>query len=51
VELPKGASLFDLVGLKIQLEDELDKEIDLITYDSIYPLTKKYIMDGQIQIL
>jgi len=51
VELPKGASLFDLAGLKIQLEDELDKKIDLITYNSIHPLMKKYILDGQIQIL
>ena len=51
VELPKGSSLLDLIRLKHQLEDELGKKVDLLTYKSISPYMKKYIDAEQVRIL
>ena len=51
VELPKGASLLDLVGLKIELEEELERKVDVLTYDSIYHLLREPILNEQVEIL
>lgn len=47
VDLPRGKSLFDLAGLKIRLEESLGREVDLVTYNSIYPKLKEYILKEQ----
>jgi len=44
-------SLLDLAGLKIELEETLKREVDLLTYDSLNPLIKKRILDEQVAIL
>lgn len=51
VELPKGKSLLDLVGLEMKLEEALGKKVDLLTYKSISPYLKEYIQRDQVQIL
>ena len=51
VELPKGASLLDLAGLKIDLEGMLGNEVDVLTYNSIYPLLKERILSEEVAIL
>jgi len=51
IEAPKKMSLFDLAGLKIELEDALNKEVDVITYNSINPLLKEYILKDQLRII
>jgi predicted nucleotidyltransferase len=51
VELPKGASLLDLAGLKIDLEGRLGNEVDVLTYNSIYPLLKERILSEEVAIL
>lgn len=51
VDLPRGKTLFDLADLKMKLEDALGKEVDVITYNSIYPPLKKYILAEQVSIL
>ena len=50
VELPRGKTLFDLVGLQYKLEDVLRKKVDLITYKSIHPRLKDKILREHIQI-
>jgi hypothetical protein len=47
VEFKKGRTLFDLVGLKMELEDILKKRVDVLTYNSINPRLKKYILKDQ----
>lgn len=37
-------SLLDHAGLKINLEESMEKKVDLVTYDSIYPRLKPHIM-------
>lgn len=51
VDLPRGKSLFDLVGLKLRLEEVLKNKVDIGTYNSIDPLLKERILKEQIQIL
>lgn len=51
VDLPRGKSLFDLAGLQMRLEEELGNEVDLITYNSINPLLRDYILKDHLPIL
>lgn len=51
VELKKGNSLFDLIGLEFDLQDKLGKKVDLLTYKSIHPLLKESILREQQPIL
>lgn len=47
VEFRTRKSLFDLVGLKLELEEVLKKKVDLLTYKSIHPLLKDVILNEQ----
>ena len=51
VELPKKASLLDLAGLKIDLEEKLGKRVDVLTYNSLHPLLRDKILSSQKIIL
>lgn len=51
VEMPKGRSLLDLIGLEMELKKAVGKKVDLLTYNSINPLLKDYIEKDQLQIL
>lgn len=51
VDLPRGKSLFDLAGLQLKLEEVLEREVDVITYNSIHPSLKDSILKNQLQIL
>lgn len=47
VELEEGRTLLDLVGLQLELEEQLDAKVDVVTYDSLHPLLKGTIMHEQ----
>lgn len=47
VKLAKNKSLLDLVGLKLELEDKLGKNVDLISYGGINPRLKDIILKEQ----
>jgi len=51
VELQKGSSLLDLIRLKRKLEEALNKEVDLLTFNSISPLLKDIVQKNQTPIL
>lgn len=46
----EGRSLFDLIRLKQQLEELLDKKVDVVTENSIHPLLKKQILSEAVQL-
>ena len=50
VELPRGKTLFDLVGLELDLKKVLGREVDVVTYRSIYPPLEKIILKEQVPI-
>ena len=47
IDPAKGTTLFDMAGMKIDLEKSLKKPVDLLTYRSIHPRIKKYILKDQ----
>lgn len=47
VKLAKNKSLLDLVGLKLELEDRLGRDVDVISYGGIHPLLKNIILKEQ----
>lgn len=51
VEFEGRKSLLDIAGLKIELEDALNKRVDVITYRSLHPLLKDRILAEQVPIL
>lgn len=51
VELPRGMSLFDFVGLQQSLEEVLKRPVDLGEYKAIKPQLKEYILNDAVQIL
>lgn len=50
VELEDGRSLLDLVGIKLDLEELLRRDVDVLTYDSLHPLLRDSVLREQKQI-
>lgn len=44
VDLPNEMSLWDLSGLKIDLEEALKRKVDVVPSDSIKPALRQYIL-------
>ncbi len=51
VEFEGRKSLLDISGLKIELEDALNRRVDVVTYRSLHPLLKERILAEQVPIL
>ncbi len=51
IESEKVKSLFELVDLKLKLEEKLNKRVDLVSYKNVHPSLRKYIEADQIPIL
>jgi len=51
IEFEGRKSLLDLVGLKLELQEVLRKEVDVLTYKSLHPLLKEKILSEQEEIL
>ncbi len=51
VEMPDGASLLDLAGLGLDLEQALGRKVDILTYSSIHPRLRERILAEQVTIL
>ena len=50
IQPPKGIGL-GFIGIKLELEKKLGKKVDLLTYNSIHPYLKKYILDDEVRII
>ena len=51
IEFEGKKSLLDLVGLKLELQEILNRKVDVLTYDSLHPLLKDIILNEQVVIL
>jgi len=51
VEFESRRSLLDLAHLKNELEDAVERRVDLLTYKSLHPLLKERILAEQVPIL
>lgn len=50
VKMPLKATLFDILGIKVDLEDKLGRKVDVIEYEGIKPSFKKEILSHQVTI-
>jgi predicted nucleotidyltransferase len=50
IEFKGRKSLFDMAGLKIDLEKQTNKKVDLLTYRAVHPYLKKSIEKDVIKI-
>jgi len=51
VDIEKDISLLDFVGLKLELEEALNRKVDLVEYSTIKPLLRESILSQQEIIL
>lgn len=51
VELPKGLSLLDFVGIKQELEQQLGRPVDLVEYEELKPRLREKILREQIALV
>ena len=51
VEIKDDISMLDFVGLKLEIEEALGQQVDLVEYDAIKPLLKERILSEQAPIL
>jgi predicted nucleotidyltransferase len=51
VELEEGKSLLDLVALKLELEEVLERKIDVATYNALHPEIRERVLEEQIAII
>ena len=51
VQIDKDINLLDFIGLKINLEQELNRKVDVVEYDTIKPLLRESILKEQMVIL
>lgn len=51
VELNEEASLLDFIGVKLDLEDVLERRVDLVQYDAIKPRLRDRILGEEVPLL
>jgi len=51
IEMPETATLLELSALKIDLENILNKNVDVLTYDSLHHLLRDKILQEQEAVL
>jgi len=51
VEFEKGRTLLDLSGLRLDLSETLEREVDVATPNSLHPEMKERILAEQVRIL
>ncbi len=51
VEFEGKKSLLDLAGLKLELQEKLKREVDVVTFKSLSPHLKDIILAQQVPIL
>ena len=47
VEFEEGKTLLDLVGLQLELEEQLKSKVDVITYDALHPQLRESVLKEQ----
>jgi len=50
VQLPEKATLFDILGVKVDLEAQLGRKVDIVEYEGIKPSLKNNILSHQVLI-
>jgi len=51
VEIKRDMSLFDFIGIKLEIEEAIKMKVDLVEYDTIKSIIKEKILAEQVVIL
>ena len=51
IEIKKDITLFDFINIKLELEEILNKKVDLVEYSALKPLIRDSILKEQVIIL
>jgi predicted nucleotidyltransferase len=51
VEINGNISLLDFIGIKLEIEEELNRKVDLVKYAAIKPSLRENILKGQVAII
>jgi len=51
IEAPSNMSLFDIIGVKQDLQETLGKKVDIGEYAGLKPRIKDEVLSEQVQIL
>ncbi len=51
IELSKNISILDFVGIQLELEETLQKKVDLVEYSCIKPIIRDDILKQEVRIL
>ncbi len=51
VEIEKDISLLDFIGIKLEIEETLGRNVDLVEYCTIKPLLRERILKEQVVVL
>ncbi|MEK6913101.1 MAG: nucleotidyltransferase family protein [Nanoarchaeota archaeon] len=51
IQPSENMSLLDLSGLKIELEENLGRKVDLVSYKYIHPYLKERILESEMRII
>lgn len=51
IDLPKNMSLFGLATLQSELKENLGRDVDVVTYDSVNKYVKKYVFQNTLQVI
>ena len=50
VEFSLGRSLFDLINVKLELEDLLGRSVDIVTEKSLHPLIRDSVIESAVEL-
>ena len=51
VEFSGAKSLFDLAALKLDIEAEINRKVDVLTYRALHPLIRENVLAQEVRIL
>ena len=51
IQPPKSMSLLKFVHIKHELEEKLNKKVDLVSYRGIHPILKNQILEEEVRII
>ncbi len=51
VDVPDRVTLYEFIGIKLDLEEKLGKKVDLVEYKTIRPELRKAILQEEVRIL
>ncbi len=50
LEISQNKTLFDIIKLKLELEEKLKRSVDIVEYSAIHPLIKNQVLKEQKNI-